>query len=177
MWRRRWSGVKKKKKVQPQSVMFTPYAKRDHCWINSAMFWMAVLMCWWKLVKQPGGYCGRRNKNNRRCTVKRDTPLFAPFFFFLIGPILPPQAWWQPTVARRPETFFLWLQKNNNKSLISKTYRVAANCRAGAPLWLVWVWVSPPPQNRGWGGRTRVRRNTKIKICNKLALQRERGKL
>lgn len=32
----------------------------------------------------------------------------------LIGPVLPPWAWWQLTVARRPETsFFQMVQQNN----------------------------------------------------------------
>lgn len=50
---------------------------------------------------------------------------------FLIGPILPPQARWQPTVARRPQTFFIWLQQNNGLELSTQKH--------SAPQWLAQV--------------------------------------
>lgn len=63
-------------------------------WCNSQQFNM--LSVWWRQTKQPG------------CLFREDTEeekgLFTFTSILLIGPILPRWAWWQLTVARRPET-------------------------------------------------------------------------
>lgn len=74
-------GVVRKTKVQPQSFMFTLYAKHNECFNEFCNIsgWKSfyVLM---KTVKQHCGHRGKRNKNNGRYTEKWDSPLFSPFF-------------------------------------------------------------------------------------------------
>lgn len=61
-------------------------------------------------TKRSGDLC-REGTETRGKEIK-ELATFAPCLF--TGPILPPWAWWQLTVARRPQTpFFFRVQQNN----------------------------------------------------------------
>lgn len=61
-------------------------------------------------MKQPGGLCREETITKRK---RKKTGLATSTSLLLTGPILPPWAWWQLTVARRPETFLQLVQQNN----------------------------------------------------------------
>lgn len=84
-------------------------------------------ICGWKsfyvlmeAVKQDRGHRGKQEQRKIYSKMGFTTLLS---LFFLIGPILPPQARWQPTVARRPQTVFIWLQQNNCLELCTQKHR------------------------------------------------------
>lgn len=62
-------------------------------------------------MKQPGVLCGEETITKRK---RKKNGLATSTSLLLTGPILPPWAWWQLTVARRPETSFLQLVQQNN---------------------------------------------------------------